>query len=80
MSGRRSASSWGELLDESGGFWPVAFIRAHGLRARLLLYEFDSVTTFGTAPESVSRDADGLLHQISTIQPTEVCDSFWTFQ
>lgn len=79
MSGRCSESSWREPLDESGVFWPVAFIQAHGLRARLLLYEFDSVMTFGPAPESVSREADGLLHQISTIRPTEVCDSCWTF-
>ncbi|KZN92400.1 hypothetical protein EN45_025540 [Penicillium chrysogenum] len=75
MSGRCSVSSWREPLDESGEFWPVAFIRAHGLRARLLLYEFDSVMTFGAAPESVSREADGLLHQISTIRPTDHPDA-----
>ncbi|CEL09506.1 hypothetical protein ASPCAL12641 [Aspergillus calidoustus] len=70
MSGRCLASSWREPLDKPEEFWLAAFIREHSLGARLLSHEFDSVVTFGTGPESVSREADGLLHQISTIRST----------
>lgn len=44
-----------EPLEEPGEFWLVALARAHGLKSRLLLYEFDSVVAFGSGPESLER-------------------------
>jgi hypothetical protein len=67
---RCSTSSWREPSEVPGEFWLVALTRTHGLRARLLLYEFDSVVAFGTGPESILREADGLLRLISNKRST----------